>query len=168
MNYQCRIQNKHVVDTELWLNAQDAKYSGFWRNQKCLNLLEYIFPTNLKNWNFIAGIERYGQLNILNSQYRIVMALKNRNFANDLRFRRNHFCWVREVKLLLGFKFHNFLNQYVTVAQLNVFCQFRSTRKWPFFKRSRNSMKSVLLGPYRRYEARKYFSGIFRVRMWPR
>ena len=83
-----------------------------------------IFPTNPKNQNFIAGITRYVQLKILNSRYRI-QALKNRPFANDLGFRRNQFCWVRGVKLLLGFKFHNFPNQNVSVAKENAFDQFQ-------------------------------------------
>ena len=83
-----------------------------------------IFPTNLKNQNFIAGIIRYAQLKILNSRYGI-QALKNGHFANDLGFRRNHFCWVRDVKLLLDSKFHNFSNQYVSVAKENAFDQFQ-------------------------------------------
>ena len=78
---------------------------------------------NPKNRNFIAGIKSYVQLKFQNSRYGI-LALKNGNFANDLGFRRNHFCWVRDVKLLLGFKFHNFLNQYVSVAKENAFDQF--------------------------------------------
>ena len=83
-----------------------------------------IFPTNPKNQKFVAGIKRYVQLKILNSRYGI-QALKNSNFANDLGFRRNQFCWVRDVKLLLGFKFHNFSNQYVSVAKENAFDQFQ-------------------------------------------
>ena len=83
-----------------------------------------IFPTNPKNQDFIAGIKRYVQLKILNSRYGI-QALKNGHFANDLGFRRNHFCWIRSVKLLLGFKFHNFSNQYVSVAKENAFDQFQ-------------------------------------------
>ena len=78
---------------------------------------------NLKNQNFLTGIKRYVQLKFLNSRYGI-QALKNGNFANDLGFRRNQFCWVWDVKLLLGFKFHNFLNQYVSVPKENVFDQF--------------------------------------------
>ena len=53
------------------------------------------------------------------------IALKNENFANDLRFRRNHFCWIRDVKLLLDSKFHNFSSQYVSVAKENAFDQFQ-------------------------------------------
>ena len=83
-----------------------------------------IFPTNPKNRNFLTGIKRYVQLKILNSRYGI-QALKNGHFANDLGFRRNQFCWVRGVKLLLGFKFHNFSNQYVSVAKENAFDQFQ-------------------------------------------
>ena len=79
-----------------------------------------IFPTNPKNQDFISGIKRYVQLKILNSRYGI-QALKNGHFANDLGFRRNQFWWVRDVRLLLGFKFHNFSNQYVSVAEENVF-----------------------------------------------
>ena len=82
-----------------------------------------IFTTNPKNRNFIAGTKRYVQLKILNSRYGI-QALKNGNFANDLGFRRNHFCWIRSVKLLRSFKFHNFSNQYVSVAKENAFDQF--------------------------------------------
>ena len=78
---------------------------------------------NPKNWNFIAGIKRYVQLKIQNSRYGI-SAPENSHFANDLEFRRNHFCWIRDVKLLLGFKFHNFSNQYVSVAKENAFDQF--------------------------------------------
>ena len=78
---------------------------------------------NLKNQNFIAGIKRYGKFKIQNSRYGI-QALKNGHFANDLEFRRNQFCWVRDVKLLLDSKFYNFLNQYVSVAKENAFDQF--------------------------------------------
>ena len=61
-----------------------------------------------------------------NSEYSLQnQALKNGNFANDLGFRRNHFCWVRDVKLLLDSKFHNFSNQYVSVANENAFDQFQ-------------------------------------------
>ena len=83
-----------------------------------------IFPTNPKDQDIIAGIKRYVQLKILNSRYGI-QALKNGNFANDLGFRRNHFFWVRSVKLLLDSKFHNFSNQYVSVAKENAFDQFQ-------------------------------------------
>ena len=85
--------------------------------------MDNIFPTNPKNWNFIAGIKSYAQLKIQNSRYGI-SALENNRFANDLGFRRNHFCWIRDVKLLLGFKFPNFSNQYVSVAKENAFDQF--------------------------------------------
>ena len=128
-----------------------------------------IFPMNPTNWNFLVGIKRYVQLKIQISRYGI-LALKNGNFAHDLGFRRNHFCWIRDVKLLLGFKIRNFLNQYVSVAKENAFWQFQSIsidQKMVFFKRSQNLMKLVLLESYRQYEARKYFLGIFRVRMWP-
>ena len=83
-----------------------------------------IFPTNPKNQDFISGIKRYVQLKILNSRYGI-QTVKNSNFANDLGFRRNQFCWVRDVKLLLDSKFHNFSNQYVSVAKENAFDQFQ-------------------------------------------
>ena len=53
-----------------------------------------------------------------------IKAFKNSHFANDLGFQQNHFCWIRDVKLLLGFKFHNFSNRYVSVAKENVFDQF--------------------------------------------
>ena len=86
--------------------------------------MENIFPMNPKNPNFIAGIKSYAQLKIQNSRYGI-LALKNGNFANDLGFRRNHFCWIRDVKLLLGFEFHNFSNQYASVAKENAFDQFQ-------------------------------------------
>ena len=124
---------------------------------------------NSKNWNFIAGIKRYAQLKIQNSRYGI-LALKNGNFANELGFRRNHFCWIRDVKLLLDSKIHNFLNQYVSVAKLNVFYQFQLILidwKITIFKRSQNLTKLVLLGLYHQYEARNIFSRIFRIRMWP-
>ena len=83
-----------------------------------------IFPTNPNNQNFIVGIKRYVQLKILNSRYGI-QALKNGHFANDLGFRRNQFCWVRGVKLLLDSKFHNFSNQYASVVKENAFDQFQ-------------------------------------------
>ena len=89
-----------------------------------MNLIENIFSTNPRNQNFIAGTKRYVQLKILNSRYGI-QALKNGNFANDLGFRRNLFCWIRDVKLLLDSRFHNFLNQYVSVAKENAFDQFQ-------------------------------------------
>ena len=50
---------------------------------------------------------------------------ENRNFTNDFGFWRNHFCWIRYVRLLLGFKFHNFSNQYVSAAKENAFDQFQ-------------------------------------------
>ena len=89
-----------------------------------MNLIDNIFSTNPKNQDFMAGIKRYVQLKILNSRYGI-QALKNGHFANDHGFRRNHFCWVCDVKLLLGFKIHNFLNQYVSVEKENAFDQFK-------------------------------------------
>ena len=63
-------------------------------------------------------------MKIQNSRYGI-QALKNGHFANDLGFRRNHFCWNRDVKLFLGFKFHNISNQYVSVVKENAFDQFQ-------------------------------------------
>ena len=63
-------------------------------------------------------------MKIQNSRYGI-LALKNGSFANDLGFRRNHFFWIRDVKLLLGFKIRNFSNQYVSVAKENAFDQFQ-------------------------------------------
>ena len=75
---------------------------------------------NPKNQNFIAGIKRHVQLKILNSRYGI-QALKNGHFANDLGFRRNHFCWIRDVESLQDSRNRNFLNQYVSVAKENVF-----------------------------------------------
>ena len=83
-----------------------------------------IFLTNPTNRNLIAGIKRYVQLKILNSRYGI-QALKNGHFANDLGFRRNHFCWVRDVDLFIDSKFHNFSDQYVSVAKENAFDQFQ-------------------------------------------
>ena len=53
------------------------------------------------------------------------IALKNGNFANDLSFRRNQFCWIRDVKLLLDSKIRNFSIQYVSVAKENAFDQFQ-------------------------------------------
>ena len=79
---------------------------------------------NQKNRSFIAGIKRYVQLKFLNSRYEI-QALKNGNFANDLGFRRNHYCWIRDVKLLLDSNFHNFSIQHVSVAKENAFDQFQ-------------------------------------------
>ena len=79
---------------------------------------------NPKNQNFITRVKRYVLLKILNSRCGI-QALKNGHFASDLGFRRNHFCWIRDVILLLGFKIRNFLNQYVSVAKENAFDQFQ-------------------------------------------
>ena len=75
----------------------------------------YILPS-LKD--FVPEISKLGRT------YPTIQALKNGNFANDLGFRRNHFCWIRDVKLFLGFKFHNFSNQYLSVAKENAFDQF--------------------------------------------
>ena len=72
----------------------------------------------------MAGIKSYVQLKIQNSCYGI-LAIENGNFANDLGFRRNHFYWIRDVKLLLGFKIRNFLNQFVSVAKENAFDRFQ-------------------------------------------
>ena len=63
-------------------------------------------------------------MKILNSRYGI-QALKNGHFANDHEFQQNHFCWVLDVKLLLDSNFHNFSNQYVSVAKENAFDQFQ-------------------------------------------
>ena len=96
-----------------------------------MNLYNHIFVTKLTNWDFILEMIRYVQFKIRNSRCGIYIylyiykALKNGYFADDLGFRRNHFCWVRSVKLLLGFKFHNFSNQYVSVAKENAFDQFQ-------------------------------------------
>ena len=79
------------------------------------------FLTNLKNRIFIAESKSYGQMNFQNGRYGIYIARENGHFAYDLGIRRNHFCWVRDAKLLLDFKFHNFSNQYVSVAKENVF-----------------------------------------------
>ena len=64
--------------------------------------------TNPKNQDYIVGVKSYGQMNFQKGRYRVYIARENSHFANDLRIRRNHFCWIRDVKLLLGFKFHNF------------------------------------------------------------
>ena len=66
------------------------------------------FLMNLKNRSFIAEIKSYGQMKFQKGRYRVYIARENSHFANDLRIRRNHFCWIQDVKLLLGFKFHNF------------------------------------------------------------
>ena len=84
-----------------------------------------IFLTNLKNRSFIVGVKSYGQMNFQKGRYKVYIALKNGNFANDLGFQRNHFCWIRDVKLLLDSKFHNFPNQYVSMAKENAFDQFQ-------------------------------------------
>ena len=81
----------------------------------------YEYLSNESEKSKFAGIKSYGQMNFHKGHYIEYRALKNRHFANDLCFRRNHFCWIRDVKLLLGFKIHNFLKQYVIVAKENVF-----------------------------------------------
>ena len=63
-------------------------------------------------------------MKIQNSRYGI-LALKNGNFANDLGFRRNLFCLIHDVKLLLDSNFHNYSNQYVSMAKENAFDQFQ-------------------------------------------
>ena len=60
-------------------------------------------------------------MNFQKGRYIIYIARENRHFVNDLRIRRNHFCWIRDVKLLLDSKIRNFLNQYVSVEKENVF-----------------------------------------------
>ena len=84
-------------------------------------MLVNTFLTNLKNQIFIAESKSYGQMNFQKGRYGIYIARENGHFANDLRIRRNHFCWIQDVKLLLDSKIHNFLNQYVSVAKENVF-----------------------------------------------
>ena len=64
-------------------------------------------------------------MNFLKSRYGVYIARENGHFANDLRIRRNHFCWIRDVMLLLDSKFRNFSNQYVGVAKENSFDQFQ-------------------------------------------
>ena len=111
-------------------------------------------------------------MNFQKGRYGIYIAREIGHFAYDLGIRRNHFCWVRDVKLLLDSNFHNFSNQYVSVAKENVFWSIIVKLDRPemghFCKLSQNLTKLVLLRPYRQYEARKYFLGIFRVSMWPR
>ena len=68
---------------------------------------EYLSNESEKS-KFRSGNKNYGQNNFQKGRYRIYIALKNRHFSNNLKIRRNHFCWIRDVKLLLGFKFHNF------------------------------------------------------------
>ena len=99
-----------------------AKQSGFEWNQKYLNLLVNTFLTNLKNQSFIAGSKSYGQMNFQKGRYRNYIARENGHFANDLGIRRNHICWVREVKLFLGFKFHNFWRAWQKKMCLVNFC----------------------------------------------
>ena len=96
-------------------------------------------------------------MNFQKGRYGIYIAREIGHFAYDLRIRRNHFCWIRDVKLLQDSKNYNFWNLYVSMEQENVFCQFGSTGKGPFFKRSQNSTKLVLLGPYRQNIARFIF-----------
>ena len=71
-------------------------------------MLVNTFLTNLKNRSFIAESKSYGQMNFQKGRYGIYIAREIGHFANDLGIRRNHFCWIRDVKLLLGLKFHNF------------------------------------------------------------
>ena len=71
-------------------------------------MLVNTFLTNLKNRIFIAESKSYGQMNFQKGRYEIYIASEIGHFAYDLGIRRNHFCWIRDVKLLLGFKFHNF------------------------------------------------------------
>ena len=94
-----------------------CKKKGFEWNQKYLNLLVNTFLTNLKNWIFITKSKSYGQMNFQKGRYGIYIARENGHFANDLRIRRNQFCWIQDVKLLLGFKFHNFWSYYVSMAK---------------------------------------------------
>ena len=63
-------------------------------------------------------------MNFQIGRYIEYIAVENRYFAYDLGIRRNHFCWIWDVKLLLGFKFHNFLSWYVSGAKENVIGQF--------------------------------------------
>ena len=125
---------------------------------------------NPKNWNFLAGIKSYVQLKIQNSRYGI-SALRNGNFANDLGFRRNHFCWIRDVKLLLDSKFCNFSNQYVSVAKENAFDQFLLNlidRKLAIFQTVFKFYEIRFVRIVSSKHSEIYFSGIFLVSMWPR
>ena len=80
----------------------------FSETKKYLNLLVNTFLTNLKNRIFIAERKSYGRMNFQQGRYGIYIAREIGHFAYDIGIRRNHFCWIRDVKLLLGFKFHNF------------------------------------------------------------
>ena len=71
------------------------------------SIIEYL-SNESENQGFIAGIKSYCQINFQKGRYREYIALENRHFGNDFRIRRNHFYWIRDVKLLLGFKSHNF------------------------------------------------------------
>ena len=70
-------------------------------------MFKNIFPTNLKNRSFIVGSKSYGKMNFQKGRCRNYIARENGHFAYDLGIRRNQFCWIRDEKLLLGFKFHN-------------------------------------------------------------
>ena len=61
-----------------------------------------------ENRSFIAESNSYGQMNFQKGRYGIYIAHEIGHFANDLGIRRNHFGWILDVMLLLGFKFHNF------------------------------------------------------------
>ena len=60
-----------------------------------------------ENSNFHSGKQNLWPNEFQKGRYGIYIAREIGHFANDLRIRRNHFCWIRDVKLLLGFKFHN-------------------------------------------------------------
>ena len=96
------------IEFKLCRTVPGAKQNGFEWNQKYLNLLVNTFLTNLKNQIFIAESKSYGQMNFQKGRYGAYIAREIGHFAYDLGIRRNHFCWIRDVKLLLGFKFHNF------------------------------------------------------------
>ena len=91
------------IEFKLCRTVPGAKQNGFEWNQKYLNLLVNIFLTNLKNKSFVVGSKSYGQMNFQKGRYRVYIARENGHFANDLGIWRNHFCWIRDVKLLLGF-----------------------------------------------------------------
>ena len=47
-------------------------------------------------------------MNFQKGRYGIYIAREIGHFAYDLGIRRNHFCWIRDVKLSLGFKFQKY------------------------------------------------------------
>ena len=126
---------------------------------------------NLKNRSFVAGSKSYGQMNFQKGRYGVYIAHENRHFANDLRIRRNHFCWIRDVKLLLVSNFIIFEPSMWAWQRKTCFGQLQLNwinQKWAFLQTVSEFDETSFVGTVSSKHSQIYFSRIFGISMWPR